>query len=129
MEAMEVNRDDEVNQVTVKNLADQVEESLAVVRKGGEPDDGDVRQRLLTTGALALKELTELLPETPIRTRAHILAKLVQLAVIESKTIVEQHTHLHQEEHQHIHWDGSLLQAAAKTAEEQDRLRKRAVEW
>ena len=128
MEAMEVNRDDEVNQVTVKNLADQVEESLAVVRKGGEPDDGDVRQRLLTTGALALKELTELLPETPIRTRAHILAKLVQLAVIESKTIVEQHTHLHQEEHQHIHWDGSLLQAAAKTAEEQDRLRKRAVE-
>ena len=126
---MEVNRDDEVNQVTVKNLADQVEESLAVVRKGGEPDDGDVRQRLLTTGALALKELTELLPETPIRTRAHILAKLVQLAVIESKTIVEQHTHLHQEEHQHIHWDGSLLQAAAKTAEEQDRLRKRAVEW
>ena len=112
----------------MKNLADQVEEALASARKGGEPDDGDVRQRLLVTGALALKELTELVPQVPIRTRARILETLVKLAVVESKQIVEQHTHLHKEEHQHIHWDGSLLQAAAKTAEEQDRLRKRAVE-
>ena len=109
---------------TAKNLADQVEKALGLLRQGGEPGENEMRQRLLVTGTLALKELVELVPRVPIRTRARILETLVKLAAQESKQMAEQHTHVHMEKHEHVHWEGSQLQAAAKTAEEQERLRR-----
>ena len=114
----------------VKNLADQVEAVMASLRRGGELDDKELRQRLLVTGDLALRELVELVPRVPIRTRARILETLVKLAAQESNKMAGQHTHhhTHLEKHEHLHWEGSQLQAAAKAAEEQDRLRERAVE-
>ncbi len=114
----------------VKNLADQVEAVMASLRRGGELDDKELRQRLLVTGDLALRELVELVPRVPIRTRARILETLVKLAAQESNKMAGQHTHhhTHMEKHEHVHWEGSQLQAAAKAAEEQDRLRERTVE-
>ena len=58
------------------------------------------------------------------------LETLVKLAAQESNKMAGQHTHhhTHLEKHEHVHWEGSQLQAAAKAAEEQDRLRERAVE-
>ena len=134
--AMEVNFEDEVNEAAamktsggmVKNLADQVEKALGLLRQGGEPGENEMRQRLLVTGTLALKELVELVPRVPIRTRARILETLVKLAAQESNKMAGQHTHVHMEKHEHLHWEGSQLQAAAKAAEEQDRLRERAAE-
>ena len=138
MGSMEVNLEDEVNEApatktpggTAKNLADQVEKALGLLRQSGEPGENEMRQRLLVTGTLALKELVELVPRVPIRTRARILETLVKLAAQESNKMAGQHTHhhTHVEKHEHLHWEGSQLQAAAKAAEEQDRLRKRTVE-
>ena len=135
---MEPNLEDEVNEAAamktsggmVKNLADQVEAVMAPLRRGGELDDKELRQRLLVTGDLALRELVELVPRVPIRTRARILETLVKLAAQESNKMAGQHTHhhTHMEKHEHVHWEGSQLQAAAKAAEEQDRLRERTVE-
>jgi hypothetical protein len=114
-----------------KQLFERIEETLELTRQHKVDLDEDglrYRERVLVTGNFALQDLVRLLPEVPMRTRARILETLAKLAVVESKQITEKHTHVHMEKHEHLHWEGSQLQEAAKTAEEQDRLRKRTVE-